>query len=96
MVSLACAAVQAYLKHCVRYILEHCAEDMDFFQRQNEAGLQQRLQVGILPMLCMLHWLSEDSCWPVAAAPCFKMHDEAGFQGCQQVVEVSASRSNCS
>ncbi len=37
--------MQAYLKHCVRYILEHCAEDMDFFQKQNEAGLQQRLQV---------------------------------------------------
>lgn len=43
--SPACTAVQAYLKHCVRYILEHCAEDMDFFQKQNEAGLQQRLQV---------------------------------------------------
>ena len=37
--------VQAYLKHCLSYVVEHCAEDLDFFAQQNDKTLVQRLQV---------------------------------------------------
>jgi aspartyl/asparaginyl-tRNA synthetase len=37
---MACA--EAYLKHCVRHILEHCAEDLAFFDSMVEKGLLQR------------------------------------------------------
>ncbi|KIZ06446.1 asparaginyl-tRNA synthetase [Monoraphidium neglectum] len=39
---MACA--EAYLKHCTRHILEHCAEDLAFFDSMVEKGLLQRLQ----------------------------------------------------
>ncbi|KAL0022136.1 hypothetical protein WJX79_007169 [Trebouxia sp. C0005] len=35
---------EAYLKHCLRYILDHCSEDLEFFARQNDKMLVQRLQ----------------------------------------------------
>lgn len=35
---------EAYLKHCLRYILDHCSEDLDFFAQQNDKMLVQRLQ----------------------------------------------------
>ncbi|KAL0018100.1 hypothetical protein WJX77_004540 [Trebouxia sp. C0004] len=35
---------EAYLKHCLRYILDHCSEDLEFFARQNDKKLVQRLQ----------------------------------------------------
>jgi len=38
---MACA--EAYLKHCVRYVLENCKEDMEFFDKFTEKGLIQRL-----------------------------------------------------
>ncbi len=37
---MACA--EAYLKHCVRYILEHCSEDLAFFDSMIEKGLISR------------------------------------------------------
>ena len=46
------AAAEAYLKHCLHYILEHCQEDLDFFQKQYNAGLRERLQVCHLPLFC--------------------------------------------
>lgn len=33
-----------YLKYCTAYVLEHCAEDLEFFEKQFEAGLRARLQ----------------------------------------------------
>ncbi|WIA31797.1 hypothetical protein OEZ86_002666 [Tetradesmus obliquus] len=39
---MACA--EAYLKHCVRYIMEHCPEDLAFFDAMVEKGLLARLQ----------------------------------------------------
>ncbi|KAF6256714.1 hypothetical protein COO60DRAFT_1271722, partial [Scenedesmus sp. NREL 46B-D3] len=39
---MACA--EAYLKHCVRYIMEHCPEDLAFFDSMVEKGLLARLQ----------------------------------------------------
>ncbi|KAA6420697.1 MAG: asparaginyl-tRNA synthetase [Trebouxia sp. A1-2] len=35
---------EAYLKHCLRYILDHCSEDLEFFARQNDKMLVHRLQ----------------------------------------------------
>ena len=40
-----CPALQAYLKHCLRYILDHCTEDLEFFAQQNDKTLLQRIQV---------------------------------------------------
>lgn len=37
--------MQAYLKHCLQYVIEHCREDLDFFAQQNDKSLVQRLQV---------------------------------------------------
>ena len=54
--------MQAYLKHCLHYILDHCGEDLDFFSKANDAQLVQRLQVDnsnskdriyLVPMVCM-------------------------------------------
>jgi aspartyl/asparaginyl-tRNA synthetase len=42
---MACA--EAYLKFCVKYILEKCAEDLAFFDSMVEKGLLQRLQVRV-------------------------------------------------
>ena len=41
---MSCA--EAYLKHCVAHIMEHCAEDLAFFDSMVEKGLLKRLQVG--------------------------------------------------
>ncbi|KAK3259052.1 hypothetical protein CYMTET_31932 [Cymbomonas tetramitiformis] len=38
---MACA--EAYLKHCVKHVLENCQEDMEFFDKFNEKGLIDRL-----------------------------------------------------
>ncbi len=35
---------ESYLKFCVRYILEHCVQDLEFFDKFIENGLIQRLQ----------------------------------------------------
>ncbi|KAL3140446.1 hypothetical protein ABBQ38_004705 [Trebouxia sp. C0009 RCD-2024] len=35
---------EAYLKHCLQYVIEHCREDLDFFAQQNDKSLVQRLQ----------------------------------------------------
>ncbi len=35
---------QSYLQFCVRYVLEHCREDLEFFDKFIENGLLQRLQ----------------------------------------------------
>ncbi|KAL0056311.1 hypothetical protein WJX82_009901 [Trebouxia sp. C0006] len=35
---------EAYLKHCLRYILDNCSEDLEFFAHQNDKALVQRLQ----------------------------------------------------
>ncbi|MBX7066802.1 MAG: asparagine--tRNA ligase [Parachlamydiales bacterium] len=35
---------EAYLKFCVRYVLEHCKEDLEFFDKFIENGLIGRLQ----------------------------------------------------
>ena len=35
---------EKYLKYCVRYVLEHCREDLEFFDKFIENGLVQRLQ----------------------------------------------------
>jgi hypothetical protein len=43
------AAAEAYLKHCLTYILQHCNEDLDFFQKQYDSTLKERLQVSPLP-----------------------------------------------
>lgn len=43
---MACA--EAYLKFCVKYIMEHCEEDLAFFDSMVEKGLLQRLQVRVL------------------------------------------------
>ena len=42
---MACA--EAYLKFCVHYVLQHCADDLAFFEKQYESGLLQRLQVRV-------------------------------------------------
>ena len=39
------SVVQAYLKHCLQYVVKHCREDLDFFAQQNDKSLVQRLQV---------------------------------------------------
>jgi asparaginyl-tRNA synthetase len=39
---MACA--EAYLRHCVRAVLERCPEDVDFFDAQVEKGLRARLE----------------------------------------------------
>lgn len=41
--------VQAYLKHCLQYVVEHCREDLEFFAQQNDKTLVQRLQVTPSP-----------------------------------------------
>lgn len=41
---MACA--EAYLKHCVAHVLQHCQEDLAFFDGMVEKGLIQRLQVS--------------------------------------------------
>ena len=38
---MACA--EAYLKHCVASVLEHCAEDLEFFDKRIEKGLKDKL-----------------------------------------------------
>ena len=43
------AAAEAYLKHCLRYVLENCQEDLEFFQKQYNDGLKARLQVAAFP-----------------------------------------------
>mmetsp|Transcript_18601 Transcript_18601/g.33169 ORF Transcript_18601/g.33169 Transcript_18601/m.33169 type:complete len:625 (-) Transcript_18601:71-1945(-) len=40
--NMACA--EAYIKHCVSYILQHCGEDLAFFDKMVEKGLLQRLR----------------------------------------------------
>lgn len=35
---------EAYMKHCLQYVLEHCSEDLDFFAQQNDKTLVQRMQ----------------------------------------------------
>ncbi len=42
-----CPILQAYLKHCLQYILDNCSEDLEFFANQNDKMLVQRLQVCI-------------------------------------------------
>mmetsp|Transcript_1355 Transcript_1355/g.3194 ORF Transcript_1355/g.3194 Transcript_1355/m.3194 type:complete len:586 (-) Transcript_1355:115-1872(-) len=42
---MACA--EAYIKHCVNYILENCKEDLQFFDRMVEKGLLKRLQAVV-------------------------------------------------
>ncbi len=37
---------EGYVRFCIQYVLEHCAEDLVFFEQQYEKGLIQRLQVG--------------------------------------------------
>ena len=44
---LLCPILQAYLKHCLQYILDNCSEDLEFFAHQNDKALVQRLQVCI-------------------------------------------------
>lgn len=39
------AAAEAYLKHCLSHVLKHCGEDLDFFQKQYNSTLKERLQV---------------------------------------------------
>jgi asparaginyl-tRNA synthetase len=39
---MACA--EAYLRHCVKRVLERCPEDVDFFDAQVEKGLRARLE----------------------------------------------------
>lgn len=41
---MACA--EAYLRHCVRWVLEKCQEDLAFFEANYEKGLTQRLQAS--------------------------------------------------
>eukprot|EP00892_Ulva_mutabilis_P007782 jgi/Ulvmu1/5376/UM022_0171.1 len=40
--NIACA--EAYLQHCVHHVLEHCAEDLAFFDARVEKGLLARLR----------------------------------------------------
>ncbi len=35
---------ESYLKFCVRYVLDHCREDLQFFDKFIENGLIQRLE----------------------------------------------------
>lgn len=49
---MACA--EAYLKHCVNYVLTHCSEDLAFFDSRVEKGLLARLQV----CTCSCRWCS--------------------------------------
>lgn len=51
--NMACAT--AFLKHCVRYILEHCQEDLQFFDSFVEKGLVSRLQVGQERLASLTH-----------------------------------------
>lgn len=43
------ATAEAYLKHCVRHVLQNCREDLEFFQKQYNSTLLQRLQVRPCP-----------------------------------------------
>ena len=36
---------EAYLKFCIRHILQNCTEDLQFFQKQYDSSLLERLQV---------------------------------------------------
>ena len=45
------AAAEAYLKHCVRHVLERCQEDLQFFEKQYDGSLIQRLQVNLLTII---------------------------------------------
>lgn len=40
---------EGYVRFCIRYILDHCAEDLAFFEQQYEKGLLDRLQVSFHP-----------------------------------------------
>ena len=51
------AAAEAYLKHCLQYILENCQEDLSFFQKQYNADLIERLQVCCF-VYCRLNHLA--------------------------------------
>ena len=46
---------EAYLKFVVRYVLEHCAEDMAFFDQLIEKGLLERLTQVAEISLCKAH-----------------------------------------
>lgn len=48
---MACA--QAFLKHCVKHILESCSEDLAFFEAQYEKGLLSRLRVSAALCVCV-------------------------------------------
>jgi len=39
---MACA--EAYVKHCVKYVLDNCQEDLQFFDKMVQKGLIERLQ----------------------------------------------------
>ena len=39
------AAAEAYLKHCLAHVLKRCGEDLDFFEKQYDSTLKERLQV---------------------------------------------------
>ncbi len=39
-----CALAEEFLRYLVRYALEHCAEDLDFFDQRIEPGLIDKLQ----------------------------------------------------
>ena len=43
---------EGYVRFCIRYILDHCAEDLVFFEQQYEKGLLDRLQVTLSSSSC--------------------------------------------
>lgn len=61
------AAAEAYLKHCVRHILGACKEDLDFFQKQYDNTLLQRLQAATRSSLCLPRKLTGGRDWPAQA-----------------------------
>jgi len=53
-----------YLKYCVKYALEVCAEDLDFFEKNpfGEAGSRTMLQHVLADPFITNHIISERSC----------------------------------
>lgn len=92
--------MQAYLKHCLNYVVEHCREDLEFFAQQNDRTLVQRLQVLSPPPPTMLLYMVQSSAWKAYRdgaiqssvydiTPC--VHQIIGVF----VASLAASRHNC-
>lgn len=71
--NMACS--EAYLKHCVAHILQHCHEDLQFFDDRYEKGLIQRLQVCSLFSGYKLRFLK-------SRFACLRRHLDSKVQDC--------------